>query len=490
MKIGHLLTIKLKLRGKITAVFTFGAVVGLLAFSILVISLIKSETTRQISGTVYIQIFLLCGIIILATAFASYFVAGAMSKRVEQLVAAMGMAERGDLSKVAEVKSDDELGDLARSFNSMIGNMRSLINEVMDTGLTVYETSKELAENAEQATLATEQVADGMGQLAAGNTKEKERIKETAERIAQLSEYIRQINKGAKEQTTGVNDISIIMGLTATSLKEVAARVHELSSATVQTTTVANTGKEAVGKTLQEMELIKNSVFQTAVQIKALGEQSKEIGQIIQVIDDIAGQTNLLALNAAIEAARAGEQGKGFAVVADEVRKLAERSGKATKEIAELITKIQTGTEKAVRAMEKDTQEVEIGSRLAHDASQALIDIITMIDRAAEQISSVSATVEEMSGNSTMAVAFVNSVASVTGENLASAGEMESSGEKVISSVRTISSLSEQSAAMGQQVSAAAEELTASSAGISEHANKLAELSEQLKNTISVFRLN
>lgn len=138
------------------------------------------------------------------------------------------------------------------------------------------------------------------------------------------------------------------------------------------------------------MERIKTTVTESGERIKQLGEQSKAIGEIIQVIDDIAEQTNLLALNAAIEAARAGEHGKGFAVVADEVRKLAERSGKATKEIANLIISIQKGTDNAVSAMEKGISEVENGSRFAHDAGQALKEILVTVERANQQVQIIS----------------------------------------------------------------------------------------------------
>ncbi|WP_242653761.1 methyl-accepting chemotaxis protein [Thermincola potens] len=122
---------------------------------------------------------------------------------------------------------------------------------------------------------------------------------------------------------------------------------------------VATNGGQAVERTVKGMLQVKDAVFETARKINELGEQSQKIGEIIQVIDDIAEQTNLLALNAAIEAARAGEHGKGFAVVADEVRKLAERSSKATKEIADLITNIQKGTKVAVESMQVGTREVD-----------------------------------------------------------------------------------------------------------------------------------
>ncbi len=439
---------------------------------------------------VYFKIFALGGVILVAIAICSYAFANTVARRVHLLAVSMEKAEQGDLSQ--NIKQDcgsDELGDLAGSYNRMIDNMRNLINEVMTTGIRVSETSKELAQNAEQATRATEQVAGAMGELASGSSQVQENIQTTADFLGQLNESIDQINKGAQAQANSVNDASMTIGRMAQSITEVDKMAQDLSSITEVTTEVANKGKDAVEKTLNEMEMIRDSVFETAVQIKSLGEQSDQIGQIIQVIDEIAEQTNLLALNAAIEAARAGEHGKGFAVVADEVRKLAERSGKATKEIADLITTIQKGTEKAVQAMEKDTREVEIGSKLAHDAAQALAEIISMINKATEQIHEISGAADILSEGSTKAVSAIDSVAGVTEENLATTEEMTTNSKQVIESVNSIFTLAEGTAETTQAVSASAQELTASSEEVAAFANRLAELSEKLKETISVFKV-
>ena len=462
-----------------------GSVLGMFEIGIPV-----EKAMQSANQGVYFKIFALGAVILLVIAVCAYVFANTMSKRVNLLTASMGMAEEGDLSQnITQDCGSDELGDLARSYNRMIDNMRNLIDEVLTTGTEVSGTSKELAQNAEQATRATEQVAGAMGELASGSSQVQGNIQTTADLLSQLNESINQINKGAQVQATSVNDASMTIGQMAASITEVDKMAQDLSSVTEETNEVANKGKEAVEKTLNEMEMIKESVFQAAGQIKSLGEQSSHIGQIIQVIDDIAEQTNLLALNAAIEAARAGEHGKGFAVVADEVRKLAERSGKATKEIAELITTIQKGTDKAVQAMEKDTQEVEIGSKLAHDAAQALAEIISMINKATEQIHKISGAADILSAGSTKAVEAIDSVAGITEENLATTDEMTTNSKQVIGSVDSIFKLAEGTAETTQAVSASAQELTASSEEVAAFANKLADLSEKLKNSISVFKV-
>jgi len=179
------------------------------------------------------------------------------------------------------------------------------------------------------------------------------------------------------------------------------------------------------------MKRIADFVNRSAVTVKALGKSSDQIGEIIGVIDDIADQTNLLALNAAIEAARAGDQGRGFAVVADEVRKLAERTTKATKEIAGMIKTIQGETAGAVASMEEGTKEVGEGIRLADRAGASLKDIVTMIQNLTDMVSQIAAASEEQS----------------------------SASEQISKNVDAISSVTSQSASATQQIARAAEDL-------------------------------
>ena len=184
-------------------------------------------------------------------------------------------------------------------------------------------------------------------------------------------------------------------------------------------------------ETIRGMERISEVVRKSAETVQELGNSSNQIGEIIQVIDDIADQTNLLALNAAIEAARAGEQGRGFAVVADEVRKLAERTTKATKEIAAMIKKIQKDTVGAVESMQQGTEEVQKGKELARKAGTSLNEIITGAQKVVDIITQVAAASEEQSSTS----------------------------EQISKSIESISSVTQQSAGGVQQIAHAAEDL-------------------------------
>ena len=165
------------------------------------------------------------------------------------------------------------------------------------------------------------------------------------------------------------------------------------------------------------MNRIAEVVRKSAETVQALGKSSDQIGEIVQVIDDIADQTNLLALNAAIEAARAGEQGRGFAVVADEVRKLAERTTKATKEIATMIKQIQKDTSGAVESMEEGTKEVEVGKQLAEKAGKSLQEIIHGAEQVVDIVTQVAAASEEQSSAAEQISKNIESISSVTQES-------------------------------------------------------------------------
>ncbi|MDP1994836.1 MAG: methyl-accepting chemotaxis protein, partial [Ignavibacteria bacterium] len=194
---------------------------------------------------------------------------------------------------------------------------------------------------------------------------------------------------------------------------------------------IAKEGGKVVNETIAGMNRISEVVRKSAETVNELGKGSDQIGEIVQVINDIADQTNLLALNAAIEAARAGEQGRGFAVVADEVRKLAERTTKATKEIAVMIKQIQKDTGGAVESMNKGTEEVEKGKVLADKAGASLKEIIIGVEEVVDMSTQVAAASEEQS----------------------------SAAEQISKNIEAISSVTHQSAAGVQQIARAAEDL-------------------------------
>jgi twitching motility protein PilJ len=195
---------------------------------------------------------------------------------------------------------------------------------------------------------------------------------------------------GSTSQASQIIDSSAALDEMAVSIQQVSENAAMSATVAEQALANAKQGTTAVQNTIQGMQRIRNQVQETAKRIKRLGERSQEIGEIVQLIGDIADRTSILALNASIQAARAGEAGRAFVVVAEEVDRLSERASNATKKIAGLVNTIQSETNEAVTAMEESTREVVQGSRLADQAGQALGEIEGVSARLAELIQSIS----------------------------------------------------------------------------------------------------
>ena len=288
---------------------------------------------------------------------------------------AVSILATGDLRARMEGNYKGDLAKLKNDINTLADSLSALINEVNNT--------------VEQVASAATQMSATSDTLAAGTQEQSAQTDDVASAVEEMS---RTITENA-------------MGATRTS--EVAHKNGEL----------ANQGGAVVQQTVQKMTDIAKVVGDSAITIQKLGESSKQIGEIISVIDDIADQTNLLALNAAIEAARAGEQGRGFAVVADEVRKLAERTTDATKQIANMIRGIQKETDMAVVAMNQGNDEVKKGIELADRAGQSLGDILSSTKELLEMINQIAAASEEQSATSEEISKNVISISKVIAES-------------------------------------------------------------------------
>lgn len=311
---------------------------------------------------------------------------------------------RGDLSKKAKVTTGDELGQLGDTLNSTIDRLQGLIqsesdrdkmqHQVMDL-LSVVSTAAEgdLTVKAEVTADALGSVADAFNLMITGLTTLVTQASDVATEIQRSTSEIlhssERMRQGAEVQAAQIRTASDAVNAMSHTTQRMAENAKAATQTSLKATHAAVKGGSSVAETIKGMQRIRATVQSTGKKIKGLGERSLEIGAIIEVINEIATQTNLLALNAAIEAARAGEQGRGFAVVADEVRKLAERAARATKDITGLIKGIQVETSEAVTVMEEGTREVEEGTKLADQAGAALREIEQIVQQTAGLVTDI-----------------------------------------------------------------------------------------------------
>ncbi|MDD3449420.1 MAG: methyl-accepting chemotaxis protein [Gammaproteobacteria bacterium] len=295
-----------------------------------------------------------------------------------RLLDEMGDLADGDLTVQATV-TEDFTGAIADSVNYAVEQLRSLVSAINSTAVQVASASQETRTTA-----------------------------------ANLAEASRHQAKEISAATATINDMAV-------SIEGVSENASESAQVSRRAVEIANKGHQTVQNTIHGMDNIREHIQETAKRIKRLGESSQEIGNIVSLINDIAEQTNILALNAAIQAATAGEAGRGFAVVADEVQRLAERSGNATKQIEALVKTIQTDTNEAVISMEQSTTEVVGGARLAEEAGVALEEIDAVSKHLAELIESISAAARQQSTSASQASQTMKVIEEITSQTLTGA---------------------------------------------------------------------
>jgi methyl-accepting chemotaxis protein len=307
--------------------------------------------------------------------------AAKLVKPIHEISQGMDRLAQGDLTARVPVMSEDELGRLSRRFNEVVPRLHEMVGKVAHVTDRVAAASAELAATAEEMSRGSESLTT--------------RSTQTASSVEEMNATVNEVAQNSSKAASMAQD-------------------------TVQT---AQGSRNVVEETVTGMSHIAESVAHSAALIETLGKSSDQIGEIVRVIQDIADQTNLLALNAAIEAARAGEQGRGFAVVADEVRKLAERTTKATKEIGDMIRQIQQDTKGAVQSMQEGTNKVTGGVTLVNKMGDALATIVQRVNETAEMIRQIAVASEEQSVATQQIAGDVENVAKVSKEAAGSAAE-------------------------------------------------------------------
>ncbi|MCB0208375.1 MAG: HAMP domain-containing protein [Anaerolineae bacterium] len=395
---------------------------------------------------------------------------------------------QGDLTVDVTPQSDKDV--VGYAFRQMIANLRQLIGQVTDTAAVVGTASSQLTTNTEQASQATNQISVTMQQLAVGAQQQFDSALHSKTSVEQVARAIDGVAQGAQEQAVAIGMSVDIAHQMRKAIRQVAANAQAGTDGASEAAQTARHGVTIVGDTIQGMQIIKTKVGLSAQKVEEMGQRSQQIGVIVETIDDIASQTNLLALNAAIEAARAGEHGKGFAVVADEVRKLAEKSALATKEIATLIEAIQETVSEAVMAMEDGASEVASGVGRANEAGQVLADILSAVEMVDDQVNAISVATQQMNASSDDMVGAMERVSAVVEENSAVAEEMAASSSEVAQIVDNVAKVSEENSAAVEEVSAASEEMNAQVHEVSESAQTLNMIAQNLKEVIGQFKLS
>lgn len=334
----------------------------------------------------------------------------------------------GDL----EHDSKDEIGVLVDSFNTMKNTYRDAVKGTNKLAMDVSISSKEISDAAELAAITSQKMADA----------------------------IANVSQGAKEQLGAVKESVKVVDIIFGNMDNIKNTVEEVREASTKTVSSANEGTEAMLSVIEQMRNINEKADNTGKIINKLGERSKEIGQIVDSIAQIANQTNLLALNAAIEAARAGEHGRGFAVVADEVRKLAEQSAISSKQITALISEIQQDTLNAVKSMEEGNKEIGVGVEVVNRAKTRFESIVNLFSGVNAQVKNVTQIIAQTSKES----------------------------EKLSNAIKSINDISKTLSDKSESVSVASEDQSASIQQTASNSAEMSLLAEGLQKSLSKFK--
>lgn len=384
------------------------------------------------------QIIFIALLITIGTLFVVLFVSIKFSKTIsnpiKQIAGLMGGLSEGDLTVgIEESNRKDEIGQLTKAMQEMKDTLHETIGQVTDASSSVAAQSEELTQSAIEVQTGSEQIAMTMEEIASGTEK----------------------------QADSVSTLAHTMSVFSTKAQETSEKGAHIQTSSIEVLDLTNNGRQLMTSSENQMMKIDEIVQEAVRKMDRLDNQTQEISKLVSVIQEVAAQTNLLALNAAIEAARAGEHGKGFAVVADEVRKLAEQVSVSVTDITDIVTNIQTESADVTESLQSGYSEVEQGTR---------------------HIQTTSGTFDEINGAMTEMVGNIKAIA----ENLS---DIATNSQELNNTIEDIAAISEESAAGIEETAATSQQASSSMVEVASGSEKLANLADELHTLVGRFKL-